>query len=300
MFVGHAASLGHASGIPASPSDKEEDDVKIEPAAKEKRQILEAHSYACKVKDGGECNSDPNTSTKHVKKKTKTNEGKETSLSELQENIIRILTEKIDERADQTDMAVKQNTLQIEGIKKSLDSCHQDVAELKKENACLKVQCTEFQGRISEMEQKINDAERYSRHWNLRLYMRNEKSDENIKATVKDISKVFPEAHNTSVIDGVDVVHRIGRLKDARESSTPRPVIIRFISRSERDLVWKLSKANNLLSIKHLRFKEDLTAADKEACKKLWPLVEKARKEGKRAHFVGNKAYVDNKEVRVS
>ncbi len=94
MFVGHAASLGHASGIPASPSDKEEDDMKIEPAAKEKRQILEAHSYACKVKDGGDCNSDPNTSTKHVKKKTKTNEGKETSLSELQENIIRILTEK--------------------------------------------------------------------------------------------------------------------------------------------------------------------------------------------------------------
>ncbi len=151
------------------------------------------------------------------------------------------------------------------------------------------------------MEQKINDAERYSRHWNLRLYMRNEKSDENIKATVKDICReVFPEAHNTSVIDGVDVVHRIGRLKDARESSTPRPVIIRFLSRSARDLVWKLSKANNLLSIKHLRFKEDLTAADKEACKKLWPLVEKARKEGKRAHFVGNKVYVDNKEVRVS
>ncbi len=77
-------------------------------------------------------------------------------------------------------------------------------------------------------------------------------------------------------------------------------MIIRFLSRSERDLVWKLSKANNLLSIKHLRFKEDLTAADKEARKKLWPLVEKARKEGKRAHFVGNKAYVDNKEVRVS
>ncbi len=72
--------------------------------------------YACKVKDGGDCNSDLNTPTKHFKKKTKTNEGNEPSLSELQENIIRILTAKIVERADQTDMAVKQNTLQIEGI----------------------------------------------------------------------------------------------------------------------------------------------------------------------------------------
>ncbi len=64
--------------------------------------------------------------------------------------------------------------------------------------------------------------------------------------------------------------------------------------------MWKLSKTNNLLSKKHLRFKEDLTAADKEARNKLWPLVEKARKEGKFVHFVDNKAYVDNKEVCVS
>ncbi|KAL1259386.1 hypothetical protein QQF64_009963 [Cirrhinus molitorella] len=82
--------------------------------------------------------------------------------------------------------------------------------------------------------------------------------------------------------------------------NNPRPVIIRFLSRSARDLVWKFSKANKLLSNKHLRFKEDLTAADKEACKKLWPQVEKARKEGKRVHFVSNKAYIDSKEVRVS
>ncbi len=75
---------------------------------------------------------------------------------------------------------------------------------------------------------------------------------------------------------------------------------LKFLSRSARDLVWKFSKANDLLSNKHLHFKEDLTAADKEARKKFWPLVEKMRKEGKRAHFVGNKTYIDNKEVCVS
>lgn len=56
----------------------------------------------------------------------------------MQENIIRVLTAKIDQRADQIDMAVKQNTLQIEGLKKSLDNCYQDIADLKKESACLK------------------------------------------------------------------------------------------------------------------------------------------------------------------
>ncbi|KAL1259387.1 hypothetical protein QQF64_009964 [Cirrhinus molitorella] len=168
-------------------------EMEIELAAKEKKQIHEVHSYACRVKDGGDCNSDPNTPTKHSQKKSKTKEWIEPSLNELQENIIRILTAKIDERADQTDMAVKQNTLQIEGIKKSLDSCHQDVVDLKKENACLKVQCTEFQGKM----QKMNDAERYNRRWNLRLYGIREKSDENIKATVKDICReVFTGAQH--------------------------------------------------------------------------------------------------------
>lgn len=33
------------------------------------------NSYACKVKDGGNCNSDPNTPVKHCKKNAKTNEG---------------------------------------------------------------------------------------------------------------------------------------------------------------------------------------------------------------------------------
>lgn len=276
-------------------------EMEIGSAAKEKRQLQDAHSYACKAKDGGNCTSDPNTPIKQSKKKSRTNEGNEPSLSELQENIIRILTAKIDERADQTDRAVQQNTLQIEGIKKSLDSCHQDVADLKNENACLKVQCTEFQKKITEMEQKINDSERYNRRWNLRLYGLREKSDENIKETVKDTCReVFPEAQHRSVIEAIDVVHRIGRLQDSKNSNAPRPVIIRFLSRSARDMVWKLSKANDLLTKKHLCFKEDLTLADKEARRKLWPLVEKARKEGKRAHFVGNKAYIDNKEVRVT
>lgn len=103
------------------------------------------------------------------------------------------------------------------------------------------------------MEQKLNDAERYNRRWNLRLYGVPERSEEDFKAVV-----------------------------------------------TARDLVWRSAKANEYLHRKHLRFKEDLTAADKETRTKLWPIVEKARKEEKRAYFVGNKDYIDKKEARVT
>lgn len=116
---------------------------------------------------------------------------------------------------------------------------------------------------------------------------------------MKEICKeILPEAEHTSVKDAIDVVHRIGKRPELR-NATPRPVIIRFLSRTTRDLVWRNAKTNEYLERKHLRFKEDLTTADKEARTKLWPLVKKARKEGKRAYFVGNKAYVDKKEVPV-
>lgn len=65
--------------------------------SKEKRGIVETHSYACSVKKGGECDSYPNTPTKEqLPKKLRS----EPSMSQLQDNIVRILTAKIKESTD--------------------------------------------------------------------------------------------------------------------------------------------------------------------------------------------------------
>lgn len=45
-------------------------------------------------------------------------------------------------------------------------------------------------------------------------------------------------------------------------------------------------------------FGEDLTSRDKETRNKLWPHIETARKEGKKAFFRGAKAIIDGKELR--
>ncbi|ROK74157.1 hypothetical protein DPX16_22298 [Anabarilius grahami] len=42
---------------------------------------------------------------------------------------------------------------------------------------------------------------------------------------------------------------------------------------------------------------EKMVASDRERRQLLWPAVDKARKEGKRAHFVGGRAFVDGSEI---
>ena len=65
--------------------------------SKEKRGIVETHSYACSVKTRGECDSYQNTPTKdQLPKKLRS----EPSLSQLQDNIVRILTANIKGSAD--------------------------------------------------------------------------------------------------------------------------------------------------------------------------------------------------------
>ncbi|RXN35673.1 hypothetical protein ROHU_003627 [Labeo rohita] len=64
-----------------------------------------------------------------------------------------------------------------------------------------------------------------------------------------------------------------------------------------RDALWKAAKNSPYLTKHHLRFAEDLSPEDRERRNKLWPLVEKARQQGRRAYFVGPKAFIDGKEL---
>lgn len=268
----------------------------------EKRNTREMHSYACTSNYGEECISSPNTPEKPTTKKSKgdrPDSQDQPSLYELQNTIISAVIEKINERADKTDQAVHYNTVQIDGLKKSLDFCHQEVVDLKRQNVGLKNKCDLLQKKVNEMENKMNESDRYSRRHNLRLHGVPEKGDTHVKLQVRDICRaVLPTEEADMVVAAVDVAHRIGRPKEGGQDQPPRPVIIKFISRTARDVLWKGSKANGYLKNNQLRFKEDLTATDRATRSRLWPMVEAARKKGDKAYFVGDKAYVNGKEIK--
>lgn len=72
------------------------------------------------------------------------------------------------------------------------------------------------------------------------------------------------------------------------------------MSRTHRDKIWKDAKISAILKETKIKIIEDLTHEAKDARNKLWPLVEQARKEGKKAGFRGPYTHIDGQRVTVN
>ena len=135
----------------------------------------------------------------------------------------------------------------------------------------------------------------YKRRWNLRMIGLTEKDGEDTREVGLGIlTRVVPMSVER-LRDTVDTVHQLGRKGDAATSNnTPRAIIIQFGMRVVRDEVWKKSR---MCKDMHIRFKEDFSKEDREARTKLWPLVQEARKKGKRAFLKEGYTLIDNRRV---
>ncbi|KAF3859877.1 hypothetical protein F7725_000132 [Dissostichus mawsoni] len=136
----------------------------------------------------------------------------------------------------------------------------------------------------------------YKRRWNLRMNGLPEKEEK----TQEKLSSGYSQ-ELFRLRDSVDTVHRLGIKGNAATSNnTPRSSIIQFGMRTVRDEVWKKSKDARVCSEMHIRFKEDFSKEVREARSKLWPLVQEARRKGKRAFLKEGFALIDNKRLRDS
>ncbi|XP_016110462.1 uncharacterized protein [Sinocyclocheilus grahami] len=274
----------------------EEMDVEVQKMT-EKRLIDDTHSYTCRSKKGGECDSFPNTpsKTQPPKKLAKGDASEDLTLSQVQHSIIQIIKQSSEEIKDM----VKENSTSINLLKEALEVVHSEIFDIRKENENLKNKNEEIVKRVSDLEDKLNDQDRYCRRWNLRLEGLTERTEDDVKSRVTEICKaVVVEEERNFVANNVDIAHRVGRPIDRAKGKKPRPVMIRFASRTARDLTWKGAKGNDFLKKNNMYFKEDLTIKDRATRNLLWPVIDKARKEGKRAFYVGVKAIVDGKEIK--
>lgn len=219
----------------------------------------------------------------------------EPTLGEVQDNIVKILVEKMSQNTDVLNQEIKQNRECVNSLKEATEYLFQELKDVKSDISNMKTTSEDHQKRITELEDKLNETERYQRRWNLRLYGLGEEEGEDVKARVVQICRSVIPDNEDACQQHIDVSHRVGR----KNAEKIRPVIIRFVARSTRDLIWKNAKGSEYLKSRKLRFGEDLTTKDKEARNKLWPQIDAARKEGKRAFYVGAKAIIDGKEVRV-
>lgn len=197
------------------------------------------------------------------------------------------LTQKVDDQTQRFirfEKMIGANSVAIDKNKKDISDLQSQVINLKKENATLKSACEEHS--------------RYKRRWNLRLIGLPEKDDENVRETVIGIlTRVIPISVER-LRDTVDTVHRLGKRESSATSNNgPRAVIIQFGMRTLRDEVWRKSKDARVCKDLHISFKEDFSKDDRLSRAKLWPLVQEARRRGKRAYLKEGYALIDNKRV---
>ncbi len=190
---------------------------------------------------------------------------------------------------------IKLNTESINALKESSESLFKELQDVKADETTMITSVTAHEERIAKLEDKLNEAERYQRRWNLRLYALKEQEGENLKQRVIEICRAITPDLGDHLQLHIDITHRIGR----RDEERTRPVIIRFLSRSVKELIWKNAKGSEYLASRKLRFGEDLTTKDKETRNRLWPHIEEARREAKKAYFVGAKAFINGKELKL-
>lgn len=204
------------------------------------------------------------------------------------------LAQLINTRSDKLESLIQENKTGITDLKKQIHSICEDVNAVKGKVAQVEQLYHEEKKRIGVLETRITDLERYSRRWNLRLNGIPETvENQQIRLEVIKICQAVLPEDKKRLPEVIDTVHRLG----TKNPKGPRSVIIQFSSRVHRGAVWAAAKNSRYLRDHGLRFAEDLCQIDRENRKKLWPVVEAARKEGKVAFFVGGRCFIENKEI---
>lgn len=189
-------------------------------------------------------------------------------------------TETTSKHLEKLSSTVQQLSLEMDQQKQSTTQMKSEISKLKAENKTLKA--------------SVVECERYSRRWSLKIHGIREEDGEDIRCKVLNIlSKVAPDIRD-DLNGGVDIVHRIGQ---RRPDGACRSTIVLFAFRRIRDLVWRKTKGSKFLNDNKLRITEALTTEERAAREKLWPLVKKAREDGKKASFRGILAIIDGKVV---
>ena len=192
----------------------------------------------------------------------------------------------------------------IKDIEESLNSTQEDVDSLKEavENtsATSAYNIEAMNKRILDLENQLKleterntKLEQYTRRENLRFNNIKEMEKEDCKAVIYDILQRDLEL-DTSLIR-FHAVHRVGKLMQGRT----RPIIVRFVSREDRNLVWaKRGKIKQSTVHSDAYITEDFARAIQEERKVLIKAMIKARDElgMDNVKVVGRYLIIDNQK----
>ena len=199
--------------------------------------------------------------------------------------------------------SVTENLKNIQALTASVQSTQTQIGALTSRVDPLEIEVKNLKDENKKLLTQVNEQDAYSRRWNLKISGIAESKDENVKMMVIDLfSRVSPGLRD-SLQRSVDIAHRLGprgkkedRIDENGKEKGPRRIIVRFAYRAHRDQIWADAKDCQVLKQKNIKITEDLTQHTREQRAKLWPMVEAARSQGKRAGFTGPFAIIDGKK----
>jgi len=226
------------------------------------------------------------------KSKTLGREGEVSNLAILE--AIQSLEKNFNEQLSQLREQAKQSSSMVASLAKAVQFNAEEVKECKgKINELEK-----FNERLSkendELKERIREQERYKMRWCLKLRGLSERRDENVRADVIQLfSEIAPDMERRQLEEAIDIVHRVGRKEDNRS----RHIVVLFIRRLVKEELWRRCKDSLVCREKGVRLAEMLPLEDREARKKLWPQIEQARRDGKRAYFRGPHGFIEGRQI---
>ena len=201
-------------------------------------------------------------------------ETKEEQLKELQEQL------------DQARDEIKSLKSKVEELKESLE-----FTQKQQDEANDKIERCEYDQ--DRQEDELIRQNIYSRRWNLIFHGIPESEDESCSDLIKHamVSKLKMDQKKVKATMFCGT-HRLGRKKRSSNNNKPRPIIVRFACRADRDSTWR--QRYNLKG-SSTRMAEDLPQNVREIRRNvLVPALKNARKsEGTKATIIGDRLLVN-------
>ena len=178
---------------------------------------------------------------------------------------------------------------EFENNKTEMKSAKDDLKDVKKT-------CSQLENESKKMKEKLVDLESRSIRENLMFYgIPDGGKDEDCDALVKDVCK---EVLKLTDADRIlfDRMHRVG----TRTGHKARPIVAKFHYYHERETVRKRAfDYGEALKQVNKGIGAQLPKQLRDERKPLYPAMKKAKEEGKKVRFVGNKLYIEDEEYVV-
>ena len=223
------------------------------------------------------------------KKLKRRDTSKEVSMESIYD-AIHSLSQRFEERLDAFEK-------KFENFEQRIQNNEKEVTENKSEIIQLKAQVDWLTKDNKELKERCREIERYGRRWNLKLIGLPEKENEDTRDVVIGIlTKVIPMSVE-KLRDKVDTVHRLGKKDDPAFNMRPRPIIVQFGMRTTRNEIWSWLREARVCKEMYVQLRQDWSKEDREARAKLYPTVQEARRNGKKAYLKEGYAIIDGKRV---